>query len=322
MLAGVRVAMLGVLAAAAGCAFAQGYPAKAIRLVVPFSPGGSTDIVARLIAQKMADSVGQQVVVDNRPGAGGIVGAEIVARSAPDGYTLLTATTGIMAINQFLYRHLPYNPETDFAAVTQTGSLPLILVVHPSLPVHTAKELIAFAKARPGQLAYASSGIGSATHMTTELFKSMAGIDLVHIPYKGSGQVMGDILGGQIPLMFDQPVSSLQHVKAGKLRVLGITSAKRFPTLPDIPTLAEAALPGYESISWAGISAPAGTPQAVVARLNAEIARALKLPEVRDRLLHDGIEPVGSAPGAFDAHIKAERVKWEKVVRFSGARAD
>ena len=303
-------------------AAAQNYPARTIRLVVPFAPGGSTDIVARLLAQKMGESLGQQVIVDNRPGAGGIVGADIVAKSPPDGYTMITATTGIMSINQFIYKTMPYDPERDFAAVTQVGSLPLILVVHPSVPAKTAKELIAFAKARPGQLSYASSGIGSATHMTTELFKSMAGIDLVHIPYKGSGQVMGDILGGQIPLMFDQPVSSMQHVNAGKLRVLGITSAKRFPTLPDIPTIAEAALPGYESISWAGVAVPAGTPKPIVTRLQSEIAKALKVAEVSQRLLHDGIEPIGSTPEEFAAHIKSERVKWKKVVEFSGARAE
>jgi tripartite-type tricarboxylate transporter receptor subunit TctC len=309
--------------ACCSCAvFAQAYPVKPIRFIVPFAPGGSTDIVARVLAQKMSESMGQQVLVDNRPGAGGAIGAEIVAKSPPDGYTMITAVTGIMAINQFLYRSLPYNPEKDFAPVTQVGSLPLILVVHPSIPAKTVKELIAFAKARPGQLNYGSSGVGSATHMTTELFKTMAGVDIVHIPYKGSGQVMGDIIGGQLALIFDQIVSSLPHVNAGKLRALAITSAKRFPTLPQLPTVAESGVPGYESISWAGVAVPAGTPKEIVARLNSEIVKIVRAPDIRERFLRDGIEPVGSTPEQFDAHIKSERAKWAKVVKDSGARAD
>ena len=311
------------LMACCSCAvFAQAYPVKPIRFIVPFAPGGSTDIVARVLAQKMSESMGQQVLVDNRPGAGGAIGAEIVAKSPPDGYTMITAVTGIMAINQFLYRSLPYNPEKDFAPVTQVGSLPLILVVHPSIPAKTVKELIAFAKARPGQLNYGSSGVGSATHMTTELFKTMAGVDIVHIPYKGSGQVMGDIIGGQLALIFDQIVSSLPHVNAGKLRALAITSAKRFPTLPQLPTVAESGVPGYESISWAGVAVPAGTPKEIVARLNSEIVKIVRAPDIRERFLRDGIEPVGSTPEQFDAHIKSERAKWAKVVKDSGARAD
>ena len=305
-----------------GTLLAQSYPVKPIRFVVPFAPGGSTDIVARIIAQKMSENMGQQVVVDNRTGAGGNIGAEVAAKSPPDGYTMITATTGVMSINQFMYRKLPYDPEKDFAPVTQTGSLPLILVVHPSLPVRNVKELIAFAKARPGQLNYGSSGVGSATHMTTELFKTMTGIDIVHIPYKGSGQVMGDMVGGQLALIFDQVVSSMPHVQAGKLRALGITSAKRFPTLPDLPTIAEAGVPGYESISWAGVAVPAGTPKEIIARLHAEIVKVLQLPDIRERLLRDGIEPIGSTPEQFAAHIRAERVKWAKVVKDSGARAD
>ncbi len=306
----------------AGAVYAQPYPSKSIRYVVPYAPGGSTDIVARVLALKLSEALGQQVVVDNRPGAGGSIGADIVAKSPPDGYTMVTAVTGIMAINQFLYRKLPFDPEKDFAPVTQIGSLPLILVVHPSLPAKSVREFIAIAKSKPGQLNYGSSGVGTATHMTTELFKTMAGVDLVHIPYKGSGQVMGDVIGGQLALIFDQIVSSLPHVQGGKLRMLGITSAKRFPSLPDLPTIAESGVPGYESISWAGVAVPAGTPKEIVARLHAEIVKVLAMPDIRERFLRDGIETVGSTPEQFAEHIRRERIKWAKVVRDSGAKAD
>jgi tripartite-type tricarboxylate transporter receptor subunit TctC len=300
----------------------QNYPNRAIRFVVPYAPGGSTDIVARILAQKLSDAMGQQVVVDNRPGAGGSIGADVVAKSPPDGYTMVTAVTGIMAINQYLYRKLPFDPEKDFAPVTQVGSLPLILVVHPSLPAKNVREFIAMAKAKPGQLNYGSSGVGTATHMTTELFKSMAGVDLVHIPYKGSGQVMGDVIGGQLALIFDQIVSSLPHVQGGKLRMLAITSAKRFSSLPDLPTIAESGVPGYESISWAGVAVPAGTPKEIIARLHTEIVKVLAAPDIRERFLRDGIETVGSTPEQFTEHIRRERIKWAKVVKDSGAKAE
>ena len=305
-----------------GAVHAQSYPSKSIRYVVPYAPGGSTDIVARVLAIKLSEAMGQQVVVDNRPGAGGAIGADIVAKSPPDGYTMVTAVTSIMAINQFLYRKLPYDPEKDFAPVTQVGSLPLILVIHPSLPAKNVREFIAIAKAKPGQLNYGSSGVGTATHMTTELFKAMAGVDLVHIPYKGSGQVMGDVIGGQLALIFDQIVSSLPHVHGGKLRMLAITSAKRFPSLPDLPTIAESGVPGYESISWAGVAVPAGTPKEIVARLHAEIVKVLAMPDIRERFLRDGIETIGSTPEQFSEHIRRERIKWAKVVKDSGAKAD
>ena len=307
---------------AASTGSGQAYPSKPIRYIVPYAPGGSTDIVARLLAQKLTESMGQQVVVENRPGAGGSIGAEIVAKAAPDGYTMVTAVTSIMAINQFLYRKLPFDPERDFAPVSQVGSLPLILMVHPSIPARNVKELIAVAKARPGQLNYGSSGIGTGTHMTTELFKTMAGIDIVHIPYKGSGQVMGDIIGGQLALIFDQVVSSIPHVQAGKLRMLAITSSKRFVSLPDVPTVAESGVPGYESISWAGVAVPAATPRAIVMRLHGEFTKAVAAPDIRERFIRDGIEPVGSTPEQFAEHIRRERIKWAKVVKDSGARAD
>lgn len=306
----------------AGAASAQNFPNKSIRFLVGFAPGGSTDIVARLIAQKMSDNVGQQVVVDNRAGAGGIIAAEILSKAPPDGYTMFACTTGNFAIIPYLYKTVPYNADKDLLPVTQTGSLPYIIVVHPSLPVKNVKELIAFAKSHPGQINYASSGIGSASHLSPELFKSMAGINIVHVPYKGTGNAMGDLLAGQVVMMFDQPVSSLPLVKAGKLRVLAISSGRRFPTLPEIPTVAESGIPGFEAVSWAGVCVPGGTPKDIVNRLQGEVAKVLKLPDVTDRLMRDGIEPIGSTPEQFNAFIQTEKIKWSKVVKDSGARVD
>jgi tripartite-type tricarboxylate transporter receptor subunit TctC len=293
---------------------AQSYPNKSIRLIVPFAPAGSTDVTARIVAQKLSDAWRQQVVVDNRAGAGGNIGAEAVAKSAADGYTLLLATTGVMAINHRLYRNLPFDALRDFAPITQIGALPLILVIHPSLPAKSVKDLVAIAKSKPGALSYASSGIGSATHMTSELFCMMAHIDIVHIPYKGSGQAMADLVSGQVAIAFDQITSSLPQVEAGKLRAIAVTSAKRFASVPQLPTIAEAGLPGYESVSWNGLAAPAGTPRELVIRIQEQVARVLQLPDIKERFFKDGIEGVGSTPEQFAAHIKRERAKWEKVV--------
>ena len=298
----------------------QAYPTKPVRIVVPFAPGGSTDVTARLVAQKLTDAWRQQVIVDNRAGAGGNIGAEAVARAAPDGYTLLLATTGVMAINHRLYRSLTYDALKDFAPVTQIGALPLILIVHPSLPARSAKELIALAKQKPGQLSYASSGIGSATQMTTELFRMMAGVDIVHVPYKGSGQAMTDLISGQVGVAFDQITSSLPQVQSGKLRALAVTSAKRFASVPNLPTVAEAGVAGYESVSWNGIAAPAATPRDIVNRVQAEVARAIQTPDMKERFLKDGIEGIGSTPDQFAAHIRSERAKWEKVVDKAGIK--
>ena len=297
---------------------AQSYPTKTVRVIVGFAPGGSTDVTARIVAQKMSEAWRQQVIVDNRPGAGGNIGAELVAKAPPDGYTLLLATTGVMAINQKLYRSMPYDAVRDFAPITQIGSLPLILIVHPSLPARSVKELIALAKARPGQLSYASSGVGGATHMTAEIFRMMTGIDIVHIPYKGSGQAMADLVGGQVPIAFDQISSSLPNVEAGKLRALAVTSAKRFASVPKLPTMSEAGVPGYDAVSWNGLAAPAGTPREVLVRVQTEVARIVQLPDIRDRFFKDGIEAVASTPEQFAAHIRSERTKWEKVVAAAG----
>ncbi len=303
-------------------AIAQSFPSKSIRILVGFAPGGSTDIVARLIAQEMSKNIGQQVVVDNRPGAGGNIAAELASKAPPDGHTLHACTTGVFAIQPFLYSKLPYDPEKGLTPVTQTGSLPYIIVTHPSLPVKNVREFIAFVKARPGEINYASSGIGTASHLSAALFASAAGLKMVHVPYKGTGNAMSDLLAGQVVMIFDQPVSSLPHVQAGKLRVLGISSGQRFSTLKDIPTIAEQGLPGFEAISWAGICAPGGTPKAIIDRVYAEVAKVLKVPELRERLLRDGIEPIGSTPEQYAEHIKKEMVKWGKVVKDSGARVD
>jgi tripartite-type tricarboxylate transporter receptor subunit TctC len=315
-----RFITAAVLALCAAPLSAQTYPTKTVRLVVPFSPGGSTDVTARILAQKLTEAWRQQVIVDNRAGAGGNIGADSVARAAPDGYTLLLATTGVMAINHKLYKSLSYDSLKDLAPVTQIGGLPLILIVHPSLPAKSVKDLVAMAKAKPGSLSFASSGVGSATHMTAELFRMMAGVDMVHVPYKGSGQAMTDLISGQVGVAFDQITSSIGHVQSGKLRALAVTSAKRFPSVPNLPTVAEAGVAGYESVSWNGIAAPARTPREIISRIQSEVARALQQPDMKERFLKDGIEPIGSTPEQFAAHIRSERAKWEKVVDRAGIK--
>jgi tripartite-type tricarboxylate transporter receptor subunit TctC len=304
----------------AGTAFAvavhaQTYPSKGLRIVVPFAPGGSTDIVARLIADRLGTAVGQSVVVENRSGAGGNIGAEAVARSAPDGYTLLMATTGVMAINNALYKDLSYNAATDLAPVIYAASITNVLSTPMDLPAKSVTELVALAKAKPGTLSFASSGSGSSTHLSGELFKSMTGVDVIHIPFKGSGQALIDVVAGRVSMIFDNMPSALPHIKGGKLRALGVTGSKRSSALPEAPTIAEAGVPGYESLSWSGIAVPAATPRDVVARLNKEIAAILARDEMRQKLAEQGAETVGGPPEAFDAHIKAEREKWGRLVR-------
>jgi len=288
----------------------QPYPAKPIRLVVGFAPGGSTDVTARIIAERLGAAFGQQVVVDNRAGAGGNIGADVVAKSNADGYTILMATTGVMAFNHYLYSKLQYSAAKDLAPVTQIGSLPLILVVPASLPAKTVKELVADAKSHPGKYSFGSSGVGGATHVTAELFKALAGIDIVHVPYKGSGQMMADLLTGQVQIAFDQISSSIAHVKSGRLRALGISTAKRSALLPDLPTIAEAGVPGYEATSWNGFAVRAGTPVAIINRVQQETRKAMAVPDIKDKMFGLGIEPIGSTPAEFAAHIQAERAKW------------
>lgn len=302
------------------CAFAQDYPNRAIRIVVPFTPGGATDLVTRIVAQKLSEQFARQVVVDNRGGAGGIVGAEVVAKAPPDGYTLVMGTSGTHAINVSLYPKLSYDPVKDFAPITRASLLPSMIVVHPSVPAKNVRDLIAIAKKNPGQLTYASSG--SAQYLTGALFTSMAQVDMVHVPYKGGGQALPAQLSGEVALSFSTVVSALPHVTSGRLRGLAVTSAKRTPAAPDFPTVGESGLPGYEAVSWYGLFAPAGTPREIVARLNAETVRALRLPDVRQLMLAQGAEPVSETPEQFAAVIRSDIVKWTEVVKKSGAKAD
>jgi tripartite-type tricarboxylate transporter receptor subunit TctC len=298
------------------------YPAKAIRLVVPFPPGGTTDILARVAGQKITEATGQQVIVDNRPGAGGNIGTEIVAKAPPDGYTLLTDPGSTLTINPSLFTKLPFDPLKDFAPVTIIAAVPNLLVVHPSLPVRNVKELISLAKAKPGQLNYASTGAGQSTHLSMELFKLMAGIAVTHIPYKGSSPALTDLLAGHVSLMFDNMPSCLPHVKANKLRALGVSTLKRSPALPALPTIAESGLAGFEVSVWFGVLAPAGTARDVVNRLNAIIVQALASPDVRERLAGQGAEPVGNTPDQFTAQMQRDLVKWAKVVKDANIKLD
>jgi len=299
----------------------QAYPTKPIRLIVPFTPGSTTDTLARIVGQQLTKTWSQQVVLDNRAGAGGIIGADIVAKAAADGYTLLIVS-GSHAINPSLYSKLPFDTVKDFTPVTLVGSAPLVVVAHPSFPAASIRELIALAKARPRQFHYASGGNGTVSHLTMELFKSMAGVDLVHVPYKGGGPVLSAILSGEVQLTPLGILVGMPHVKAGKLKALAVTGSRRSPVAPEIPTVAESGVPGFAAIGWWGVLAPAGTSKTIVTRLHHEIARLLQAPDVRDRLASDGIETAGNSPEEFDAYIRQEIATWAKVVKESGARID
>jgi len=296
---------------------AQGYPVKPIRVIDAYPPGGSTDIVARLISPKFRESQGQPWVVDNRPGAQGIIGAEIVAKAPPDGYTLLMFTASY-TVHPSLYKSLPYDLTTAFVPVTQTSSIATVLVVHPSVPAHNVRELIALAKARPGRLNFASGGPGAATHMAAELFNSMAGVRMTHIPYKGAAPAVMDTVGGQVDLVFGSLPIAGPHIQSGRLRALAVCTAKRTVAMPELPTIAEAGLPGYEATNATGVLAPAGTPREIVHKLQQETARILNLPDIKQRLLTLGAEPVGSTPEQFGEFIRTELAKWAKVVKASG----
>jgi tripartite-type tricarboxylate transporter receptor subunit TctC len=307
-------AFIALLAFVAFPVFAQSYPSKPVRIVVPFAPGGSTDIFARLIGERLQAPLGQSVVIENRAGAAGNIGAQEVVRSAPDGHTLLMATTGVMAINNALYKNMTYDAAKDLAPVVYIASITNVLIVPADSPIRSVKELIDRAKREPGKLTFASSGAGASTHMSAELFKSMAGVDLVHVPYKGSGQAMPDVMSGRVTMMFENAPGAVSHIKAGKLRALAVTGLRRAAILPELPTVAEA-VPGYESLSWSGIAAPAGTPRPVVDRLNREINSLLQAPDMRQKLSEQGAEAIGGAPEAFEKHIAAEREKWSRVIK-------
>ncbi|RSZ33404.1 tripartite tricarboxylate transporter substrate binding protein [Variovorax beijingensis] len=305
----------------AAAAQAGDFPNKAIRIVVPFPPGGATDAAARLVAVKMGEHWGQPVVVDNRAGAGGNVGSDLVAKAPADGYTLVMGVTGSHAINTSLYSKMPYDPVADFVAISQVAVVPNVLVVHPSVPAKNLAELVALARKEPGKLNYASLGNGTAAHLGMEMLKSEAGVDIAHVPYKGSAPAVSDLLAGQVQMMVDGLPSALPHVKAGKLRAIALTSLRRAPSLPDLPTIAET-YPGFYADAWSGLFAPKGTPQPVVDKLSAEVQRILKLPDVREKLTALGAEPVGSTQAEFAAHVKREIDKWAKVVKTSGAKVD
>lgn len=300
---------------------AQSYPNKAVRMVIPFAPGGTTDIVGRLLAQKMSAAWGQQVYIDNRAGANGIIGSDIVAHSSGDGYTLIIVAPG-HASNVTLYSKLPYDTLNDFTPVSLLAVQPGILVLHPSVPARSVRELIALAHAKPGAIVYASGGSGSSQHLHTELFKSMAKIDVVHIPYKGSGPAEADLLAGQVSFMLASMISVLPHVKGGKLIALAVTTAKRSPAVPDLPTIAEAGVPGYAAVAWAGLLGPKGMPREVVAKLNAEVVRSMSLPDVQTRLAALGAEVQTGSPAQFDTFIRDEMKLWGDVVKRAGIKVE
>lgn len=304
-------------------AAAQGsFPSKPITIVVPFSAGGTTDILARVVGDALKDELGQPVVIDNRAGAGGNIGGALAAKAPADGYTLFMGTVGTHAINAALYKKMPFDHLADFAPLTRVAMVPNLLVAHPSRPYKNVKELIAYAKSNPGKVTFGSSGNGSSIHLSGELFKTMTKVDMIHVPYKGSAPAVTDLIGGQIDIMFDNMPSAIQHVRSGRLKPIAVTTAKRSPELPDVPTIAEAGVPGYEATSWFGMFAPAKTPAPIVAQLNAALVKVLGNPDVKKKLAEQGAEPYAEKPEQFAEFIKQETAKWGRVVKASGASVD
>jgi tripartite-type tricarboxylate transporter receptor subunit TctC len=317
----LSIAAIIAVSIAAGYAHAQAYPTRTIRLIVGYSPGGGTDVLSRILARYLSEGFRQPVVVDNRPGAGGILATELAVKAAPDGYTLLT-TPSTHTINPGLYAKLPYDPLKDFTPIGLIATSPNTFVVHPSLPVKSVRELIALARSRPGELTFASAGVGSTTHLAGEYFRSLAKIKVVHVPYKGSGQAEIDLATGQVHYMIDSTPAALPNIKAGRTRALATTGAKRFSMLPDVPTVAESGVPEYESVSWWGIIGPAGMPPAVVTRLNTEINRVMNLPEVRKLVLTQGAEALTSTPQAFADYMKRETALYSKIIKDAGIKIE
>jgi len=317
----VAICALLVAALAAEHAAAQAYPAKPLRMIVAQSAGGNADIVARAVGQKLAAALGQPVVIDNRGGGGGIIAADMVVKAPPDGYTLLLASSAF-GVTPSLQQKLPYDPLRDLAPITLVASAPNILVVHPAQPLKSVRELVAYARANPGKLNFGSSGNGGSTHLAGELFKLMAGIDIVHVPYKGAAPALVDLLAGNVQLMFASMPSAITHVRAGRLRALAVTGARRSAAAPELPTVAETGLADFETSAWQGMFAPAATPRAIITRLHSEVARAVNLPDLKERLTAEGAEPVANTPEDFAAYLRRELPKWAKVVKAAGIRAD
>jgi tripartite-type tricarboxylate transporter receptor subunit TctC len=315
---GLTLALCGASAALAQSA----YPAKPVRLIVPFPPGGAVDYYARTVQNRLAETLGQTIVIENRAGAGGMIGAELVAKSPPDGYTLLIGNIAALAMNVGLYAKMPYDPVKDLTPVMRTVAVDYVMVVHPSVPARTVAEFVNYAKANPGKLSYGSAGAGSAPHLSTELFKQRAGIDLVHIPFKGGGPMVTDLLGGQIQMVIADQANLMPHVKAGKLRALAVGTLVRSPVYPDLPTIAESGYPGFEARAWQGIAGPAGLPPDIVRQLQSSIAKVMAMPDVRARLVEGGLDPIVSSPEEFGEFIRAEIAKWSKVAKDVGARVD
>ena len=316
----IQAASMVVMFGIAGSALAQNYPNRPIRIVVVSTPGGSVDTMARVVGPKLAERWGQQVIVDNRPGAGGAIAAELVARSPADGYTLIMGTVASLATNVSLRKSLPYDPVRDFAPITLVATQNLMLLIHPSIPATSVKELVALAKRQPGQLSFASAGNGTGGHLSGELFKLLAGIDMLHVPYKGVAPALIDVISGQVSMTFASILSGHPHARSGKLRALAVTGAKRSPAVPELPTMIEAGVKGYESATWYGLLAPAGTPPDIVAKLNAEVVSILKQPETHERLSKEGADPVGNTPAEFGKFIRSEIAKWGKVIKAAGIK--
>lgn len=322
MRTGLAVVLSLCVVALAPCASGQTYPTKPIKLVVPFPPGGPLDVIGRAIAQKLTESWGQPVVVDNRPGAGGNIGADFVAKSPPDGYTVVMGALSTHAVNPSLYAKMPYDALKDFAPITMVAITPNVLVVNPSLPVNSVKELIAYAKANPGKLAFGSGSNGSAGHLAGELFKVDAGVDMIHVPYKGGAPAMQGLLAGDTQLMFDNLANSMPQVKAGKLKALAVTTAQRSRLVPDLPTMVEAGMADFDISTWFGLLAPAGTPPAIIAKWNDEVTKILNAPDMRERLAAQGAEAAPMSPAAFTQFIEREIPKYARIVKLSGAKVD
>jgi tripartite-type tricarboxylate transporter receptor subunit TctC len=316
------VAAAALMLVLASGAQAQTYPNRPIRLLVGLAPGGGTDVTARIVAAKLGDLLGQQIIVENRAGSGGLIAADTAAKATADGYTLLFGAISYSAIFASLYKKLPYDPVKDFAPISLVATLPNVLVVNPSLPVKSVSDFVAYAKARPGNISYGSSGNGSSLHLSMEMLKTMAGIDVLHVPYKGGAPALADLIGGQIQVMFDNLPGQIAYIKSGRTRALAVTTAKRNAQLPDVPTMIESGVPGFEVTVWYGIFAPAGVPKAVVAKLNADLVKTLNLPDVKDRMAQQGADPAPTTPEQFAAFQKSEVAKWAQVVKTSGARAD